>query len=243
MIGRTALVTGAAQGIGAGVARVLHDRGANVVLSDVDAAKAAETARAIGDRTLAVETDVRDKGAVAAACDAAEERFGGLDILVNNAALTVNRTIWEIEPDEWDRVLAVNLRGVLFGCQVAGPRLRDRGWGRIVNMASIAGQQGGAVGGAHYAASKGGILVLTKIVARELAGSGVTVNALAPAAIRGPVMDTMPQECLAQLEATIPVGRFGTIDEVAELTAFLCTEEAGYITGATLDINGGLFMR
>ena len=243
MNGRTALVTGAAQGIGAAIARVLHARGANVVLADIDADKAAGTAEELGDRALAVETDVRVKRSVAAAVDAGEERFGGIDVVVNNAALTVNRSVWEIEPDEWDRVLEVNLRGVLFGCQVAGPRLRERGWGRIVNMASMAGQQGGTVAGAHYAASKAGILVLTKIVAKELAGTGVTVNAVVPAAIRGPAMDAMPQDRIAELESTIPVGRFGTAEEVAELTAFVCSEHAGYITGAALDINGGLSMR
>jgi 3-oxoacyl-[acyl-carrier protein] reductase len=241
--GRTAIVTGAAQGIGAAIARVLVRQGANVVIADVDGDKAAATADEIGERALGVQTDVRDKPSVEAAFATADERFGGVDIVVNNAALTINRSIWEIEPDEWDRVLAVNLRGVLFGCQAAAQRLRDRGWGRIVNMSSMAGQQGGAVGGAHYAASKAGILVLTKIVAKELAGSGVTANAVVPAAIQGPAMDAMPQDRIAQLESTIPVGRFGTAEEVAELTAFLCSEHAGYITGAALDINGGLSMR
>ena len=121
--------------------------------------------------------------------------------------------------------------------------MRERGWGRIVNLASLAGQQGGAVAGAHYAASKAGIIVLTKIVAAELAPHGVTCNAIAPAAVRSPVMDGMPADRLEAVRSRIPVGRFGEPEEVAALAAFLVSHEAGYITGATYDVNGGLFMR
>jgi 3-oxoacyl-[acyl-carrier protein] reductase len=166
-----------------------------------------------------------------------------VDILVNNAARTAGGSVWEIDADEWDDVLAVNLRGVLFGCQIAGPPMREQGFGRIVNLASLAGQQGGLVTGAHYAASKAGIVVLTKILARELAPHGVTVNAVSPAAISGPVMDALPSGRVEELARTIPVGRVGRPEEVGALIAFLASDEAGYITGATLDINGGLFMR
>src|SRR5688500_4914532 len=150
---------------------------------------------------------------------------------------------WEIEDDEWDDVLATNLRSVFIGCQLAGPHMRENGFGRIVNLASLAGQQGGAVAGAHYAASKAGIVVLTKIVARELAPHGVTVNAVAPAAVRTPVMDALPPERVEALAATIPVGRVGRPEEVAAAVAFLASDEAAYVTGSTLDVNGGLFMR
>jgi 3-oxoacyl-[acyl-carrier protein] reductase len=243
---RVALVTGAAQGIGAAVAETLFAGGAKVALADVRADAAAQTADAIdptGARAVAVEIDVRSRESVARAFEAAEAALGPVDILVNNAAITAQGSVWEIEPEEWDDVLAVNLRGTLLCSQIAGPGMATRGFGRIVNLASLAGQQGGTVAGAHYAASKAGILVLTKILAKELAGRGVTVNAVVPAAIRGPVMDTMPAERLAALERTIPVGRFGEAREVAALVAFLCSGEAGYITGAALDINGGLGMR
>lgn len=243
---RAAFVTGAAQGIGAAIARALHASGVAVAVADVNAAGAQELASELdsgGATTLALELDVRSRDSVQRAFAAAVERFGRVAILVNNAALTVRRSIWEIEPEEWDDVLAVNLRGVLFGCQVAAPHLREGGWGRIVNLSSMAGQQGGTVAGAHYAASKAGILVLTKIVAKELAGDGVTANAVVPAAIGGPAMDAMPAEAVAKLEQSIPVGRVGRPEEVAELVAFVCSDAAGFITGAALDLNGGLSMR
>jgi 3-oxoacyl-[acyl-carrier protein] reductase len=171
------------------------------------------------------------------------EAAGEVDVMVNNAARTVSQSFWEIEQDDWDDVLAVNLRGVFFGCQLAGEHMRERGRGRIINLSSLAGQQGGAVAGAHYAASKAGIIVLTKILAQELAPHGVTVNAIAPAAVRTPAMDGIPEDRLEALRQRIPVGRFGEAAEVAALAAFLASDEAGYITGATLDVNGGFFMR
>ena len=244
--GRGAIVTGAAQGLGEAIARALVQQGARVLLADLDADGARATAAAIdpeGERALAVEVDVRDRGSLQDAFDEATLSFGRVDILVNNAARTVSRSFWEIEADEWDDVLAVNLRGVLFGCQIAGPRMREQCFGRIVNLASIAGQQGGVVTGAHYAASKAGIVVLTKIAARELAPHGVTVNAVAPAAIGGPIMDALPPERVEAIAQSIPVGRVGRPEEVGALVAFLASDEAGYITGATLDVNGGLLMR
>jgi len=187
--------------------------------------------------------DVRDRASVERLFIDAIERFGQVDILVNNAAITVPRPFFEINQDEWDDVLAVNLRGVLFGCQIAGLHMRELGWGRIVNLASLAGQQGGLVAGAHYAASKAGIIVLTKIAAAALAASGVTVNAVSPAAIDGPVMASLPAERVKELAERIPVGRVGRPEEVGALVAYLVSEEAAYATGATFDLNGGLFMR
>lgn len=238
-----ALVTGAAQGLGEAIARALHARGDEVVLADVNAGGAREVAASLGPRADAIELDVRDREAWERAWGACVERLGRIDVLVNNAARTVSRPVFEIEQDEWDDVIATNLRSVLFGCQLAGPHMRERGFGRIVNLASLAGQQGGAVAGAHYAASKAGIVVLTKIVAAELAPHGVTCNAVAPAAIDGPIMATMPRERVEALAQRIPVGRVGRPEEVASLAAWLASADAGYVTGATFDVNGGLSMR
>jgi 3-oxoacyl-[acyl-carrier protein] reductase len=236
--GRAAIVTGAAQGLGEAIARALHARGATVVLADVNIAGAESVAAALGERARAVECDVRSKESLRRVLEDA----GEVDVMVNNAARTIPRSLWELEQDEWDDVMAVNLRGVLFGCQLAGAEMRGRGWGRIVNLASISGQQPGAMG-AHYAASKAGIVILTKMFAAELASDGVTVNAVAPAAVQTPAFDVLSDERLEAVRARIPVGRFGEPAEIGELVAFLCSDAAGYITGATIDANGGLLMR
>jgi 3-oxoacyl-[acyl-carrier protein] reductase len=241
-----ALVTGAAQGIGRAIAATLHEQGHRVALLDVDADGAAAAASALdpaGETALALTADVSDVAAVDAAVAELRARWGDPAILVNNAARTVVAPVLEIPLDEWDAVLATNLRSTVQLCQRCAPAMRAAGWGRIVNLASLAGQTGGVASGAHYAASKAGMIVLTKILAGELAASGVTVNAVAPAAIHTPAMDRLPDERVAQLARAIPVGRVGTSEEVASLVGYLCTPAAGFVTGATLDVNGGLNMR
>lgn len=243
---RVAIVTGAGRGLGAATARRLHADGMRVAVLDTNADSSADVVASL-DATevtaMAVRADVSDLDQVDVAVGAVEDRWSRVDVLVNNAARTVSRSIWEIPLEEWDEVLAVNLRGALVMTRRCAPGMRLRGWGRIVNMASLAGQQGGLVAGGHYAASKAGLLVLTKIFAADLAADGVTVNAVAPAAVRSPVMDEMNPRSLAKAEAGIPVGRFGDPTEVAAAVAYLCGPDSGYITGATLDVNGGLFMR
>lgn len=242
--GKAALVTGAAQGLGLAIARSLAAAGASVMLADVNPEiEAVAASLGVGGRAAGRVVDVRSEAALADAADDVIARFGALDIMVNNAALTISKPVWDIPEAEWDDVMAVNLRGVFFGCRVAGSRMRAQGSGRIINLTSLAGQRGGVVAGAHYSASKAGIVVLTKCFAQELAASGVTVNAIAPAAIEGPMTKVMPADKVAGLAATIPVKRLGDDREVGAAAVYLASDAAGFVTGSTLDINGGILMR
>jgi 3-oxoacyl-[acyl-carrier protein] reductase len=243
---RVAVVTGAARGLGRAIAERLVADGYGVVYADLNAEGSRNAAVAVdptGASALAVELDVRELESVQACLEAAVERWGHVDAWVNNAAVTLARTFFEIDPSEWDDLIATNLRGTYFGCRVAGLHMRERGAGRIVNLSSIAGQRGASVNGVHYAASKAGILAITRFAASELAPFGVTVNALAPAAIKGPSVAAVPADQVAGMVRTIPVGRLGQPEEVAALVAFLVSDDAGFVTGATYDINGGMLMR
>jgi 3-oxoacyl-[acyl-carrier protein] reductase len=233
-----AIVTGAARGIGEAIARRLHADGYRVVLADIE--DAGPVARELGAGAEAVEHDVRE-------LDSWERLLALVDedlyALVNNAARTEFRSFWEIDVDEWDDVLATNLRGTYLGCRVVGDALRDRGRGRVVNLASDAAFAASGASGVHYAASKAGIVAVTRRAATELAPYGVTVNAVAPAAIDGPLARDVFRDRLDEKVGTIPVGRLGRPEEVAALVSFLLSDDAGYITGATLDVSGGVLMR
>jgi len=244
-IPQTAFVTGAARGLGSAIAAALYQSGRNVVLADIDPV-VEQTAREIdptGTRTMALPLDVRDEDAFKRAFEAAITRFGDIDIMVNNAARTAIGSIWDISPQEWDDVLAINLRGVFFGCRIAGRHMRERRSGRIINLSSIAGQQGSLATGAHYASSKAGILVLTKIFAQELAPFSITVNAVAPSAIAGPAVDSVAPEQMTAILRSVPLGRLGAPSDVAAAVLYLVSDGAGYVTGTTLDVNGGRAMR
>jgi 3-oxoacyl-[acyl-carrier protein] reductase len=244
-LGQTALVTGTARGLGVALARGFFDRGANVVLADIDTAANDETFRSLGgdaQRLQCVTVDLADPVAVVRAFAAAAERWGAIDILVNNAAQARAVSLWEIDLADWQQVLSVNLTGLFVLSRLAAAAMRARGAGRIVNIASLAGQMA-RPSGAHYAASKGGVIALTRVFAAELAASGVTVNAVAPAIVDTPMFQAIGPERAEALKAAIPVKRVGTPEEVAALVCFLASPAAGFITGATYDINGGVLMR
>ncbi|MGD9316376.1 MAG: SDR family NAD(P)-dependent oxidoreductase, partial [Anaerolineae bacterium] len=240
----TAFITGAARGIGLAIAEALVADGASVTLVDVDAATLQVAALEFGDQALAVTADVRSLEDVQHAVELTVEHFGGLDILVNNAGICSLTEIELITEDEWDRMLDVNLKGAFFCCQAALPYLRQSGpAGRIVNMASVAGQSGGVTVGVHYSASKAGLIGLSKSLAQMLAADGVTVNCVAPGTIASDMTADWSEEIQAELIAAINLGRYGRPEEIAAAVHYLVSDAAAYVTGATIDINGGLYYR
>ncbi len=242
-----ALVTGAGQGLGHHFCAGLLRAGYSVAITDLNLEAAQACAYQLdpgGERTLALQLDAGSKADFEAGLDQVLARFGALHVVVNNAAVTKITPLMQISPEEFDAVVGLNLRSVFLGCQVLGAYMAENGYGRIINMASLAGQNGGTATGAHYAASKGGIVTLTKIFAKEFAARGVTVNAIAPGPIESAaVRAAIPAERLPGLLANIPVQRLGDADFLGDLIVQLARPEAYFTTGATWDVNGGLFMR
>jgi len=239
--GKAALVTGATGGIGGAIAKALHDQGATVAISGTNTAKLEKLAGELGDRVFVLPCDLRDRTAVAALADDAEKALGQIDILVNNAGITKDNLFLRMKDEEWDDVLSVNLtsvftltRGVLRGM------MRRRG-GRIINIASISGVLGNP-GQGNYAASKAGLVGMTKSLAREVAARGITANCIAPGFISTPMTDALTEKQTEAIAAAIPAQVFGQPEDVAAAVVFFASDEASYVTGETMHVNGGMIM-
>ena len=239
--GRRAVVTGGAKGIGLAVAQRLAAGGAAVALWDLDAG-ALETAAARLQDAAGLSTsklDITDEAAVAQATAETEAALGPVDILVNNAGITgPNQKTWEYSLADWERVIAVDLTAVFLCCRAVLPGMLERGYGRVVNIASVAGKEGNPNAPA-YSTAKAGVIGLTKSLGKETAGSGVTVNCVTPAAVETDIFKQMTQEFIDFMLSKIPMGRFGKVEEVAALVAWLASEECSFSTGAVFDISGG----
>ncbi|CAN5574139.1 SDR family NAD(P)-dependent oxidoreductase [soil metagenome] len=237
--GKTALVTGGARGIGAAIATRLADEGARVAIADINLERATETAASIGHNAIAVSLDVVSPESWQSAIASVNEQWGGLDILVNNAGIAGRSApTWELSVDEWREVIDIDLSGVFLGCQSVLPGMIERGYGRIVNISSIAGKEGNP-NAVPYSAAKAGVIGLTKAIAKEVATKGVIVNAITPAVIATEILEQVSQQHIDYMTSRIPMGRVGQPEEVAALACFLASEEVTFSTGAVFDLSGG----
>ena len=236
---RIAVVTGGAQGIGRAATERFVASGAKVAIWDHDIKLAEKTAKEIGAAVKAYPCDVTDYAAIEKARDATLKDLGRIDILLNNAGIAgANATVWETNIEEWRRVMRINLDGPFLCCRAVVPGMIAQNYGRIVNIASIAGKEGNP-NAAHYSASKAGVIGLTKSLAKEVAGKNISVNAITPAAARTAIFDQITQAHIDFMLSKIPRGRFVTVEEVAALIAFAASEDCSFTTGSVLDISGG----
>jgi 3-oxoacyl-[acyl-carrier protein] reductase len=249
--GKAGVVTGGGAGIGRGIVLALAREGADVGVLDINgeaASKTAKDAEALDVRALSLEADVASQKSVENAIKKVLGVFGKIDILVNNAGISPKRQglkvpVVEMDPAEWERVIAVNLGGVFLCSRAVLPGMIERKYGKIINMSSVSAKTGGFAGGAHYASSKAGILALTKAIALEVARYGINVNAVMPSRIKTEMGFSIPESKLKERLAQIPLGRLGTPEDVAEAILFLaCDQTSGWITGATLNVSGGALM-
>ena len=239
MKNRIAVVTGGAQGIGRAATERFIASGAKVAIWDLDVATAEKTAKAVGNGTIAVKTDVTDLASIEQARDATLKAFGKIDILVNNAGIAgANASTWDTTVEEWRKVMRINLDGPFLCCKAVAPVMIKQNYGRIVNIASIAGKEGNP-NAAHYSASKAGVIALTKSLGKELASHNIAVNCITPAAAKTAIFDQITQQHIDFMLSKIPRGRFVTVEEIAALIAWVASEDNSFTTGAVFDISGG----
>ncbi|MGB3720442.1 MAG: 3-oxoacyl-[acyl-carrier-protein] reductase [Proteobacteria bacterium] len=239
--GKGALVTGATGGIGGAIARKLHAAGAAVAISGTKVDRLEALAAELGDRVHIVPCDLSDRAAVQKLAGEAEAKLGTLDILVNNAGLTRDNLFMRMKDEEWDQVIAVNLTSTFMLCRAAVRNMMRRQWGRIINITSVSGIIGNP-GQGNYAAAKAGMIGMTKSLAREVASRGITANCIAPGFIKTAMTDVLTEKQVEAIAQHIPAGTFGTPDDIAAGALYLASEEARYVTGQTLHINGGMAM-
>ena len=243
--GQVAVVTGASRGIGRACAVALAREGANIVVnytSNEDAAKATQKAiEALGVKAIVVKADVGNAGEAKSLIEAAEKAFGKVDILVNNAGINKDKTIQRMSADDWDAVVQTDLSSIFYTTSAAVAGMRERNYGRIVNMSSIIGQMGN-IGQANYAAAKAGMIAFTKSAAKELARFNITVNAVCPGFVETDMVAALSDDIKKTLIGNIPLGRFGTAEEVADTVLFLCKPSGAWYTGAQMSLNGGQYM-
>lgn len=243
--GKIAIITGAARGIGRAIALTVAKQGAVPVIVDIDethAKEVAEEVQGLGISAISLNTDVSMVREIEEMTNQVMHHFGRIDILVNNAAVFETTPIDNVSEKEWDRIMAVNLRGPFFTCQQVLKRMRETRKGRIINISSLAGRTGSYEGGLIYGTSKAGIIGLTMSLARKVAKYNITVNAVAPGPTETDMINSLPEESRARLKAIIPLKRFGKPENLAEVVAFLASDSADFITGAVIDVNGGMFM-
>jgi len=239
--GRVCIVTGGVSGIGLAIAQRMADSGASVSLWDRDAAALAKTAKELGakGKVHTAVVDVSNYNQVAAAAKDTASALGKIDVLVNSAGVAgANKMLWEFPVDEWVRVHEINLHGTFYTCREVVPHLQKNGYGRIVNIASIAGKEGNPTASA-YSSSKAAVIGLTKSLGKELAKQNITVNCITPAAVKTPIFDQVSQQHIDYMLQKIPMGRFGQVEEIAAIVCWLCTEDASFSTGAVFDVSGG----
>ena len=241
LAGRVAVVTGAGQGIGREIARTLHEHGASLIVSDIDPDAAASAAESIGDRAFAHAADVTDEAEVAGLVRSTVDRFGRLDVFVNNAGITRDASLKKMSVEDFDAVVTVHLRGTWLGVRAASAVMRETRSGSIVNISSLSGKSGNP-GQSNYSAAKAGIVGLTKAAAKEVAHHNVRINAVQPGLIRTPMTAAMNADVFAEREAAIPMRRAGEPAEVANVVLFLASDLSGYMTGAVLEVGGGRLM-
>jgi len=239
--GKTALVTGATGGIGASIAKALHAQGATVALSGTRAEKLEALAAELGDRVHVTPANLSDRDAVAGLVPAAEAAMGSIDILVNNAGITRDNIFMRMKDEEWDQVLEVNLTSGFHICRAAIKGMMKRRIGRIIGITSVVGVTGNP-GQVNYAAAKAGMIGMYKSLAREVASRNITVNTVAPGFIETAMTDSLNDKQKESILTSVPAGRLGTADEIAAATLYLASNEAAYVTGQTLHVNGGMAM-